>query len=35
MSEENSTAANQSAQAAKHLEELADRMRASMANFRI
>jgi methyl-accepting chemotaxis protein len=35
MSEENSTAANQSAQAAKHLEELADRMRTSMANFRI
>ncbi|MBI4741958.1 MAG: methyl-accepting chemotaxis protein [Betaproteobacteria bacterium] len=35
MSEENSSAASQSASAAKHLEELADTMRASVSRFRI
>jgi len=35
MSEENSTAANQSATAAQHLEELAGAMRASVAQFKI
>jgi methyl-accepting chemotaxis protein len=35
MSEENSTAAGQSAAAAQHLEELANAMRASVAQFRI